>query len=96
MKFGTPPSAGQDAQSGTSSLRNLIQGGWSSCEDAPLAFSGNLLSVSPDIAEFGRQLMAEVGERTRRSIESGEFSHLSLVDSESQLLYDLCRVQCTL
>ena len=77
VKFGTPPSAGQDAQGNTPSLRNLIQGRRSSCEDASLAFFGSLLSVSPDIAEFGRQLMAKVGERTMRSIESGELSHLS-------------------
>ena len=73
VKFGTPPLAGQCAQTSTPSLRNLIQGGWSSCEDVPLAFSGNPLSVSPEVAEFGRQLMTEMGVRTMRSIESGKF-----------------------
>ena len=103
VKFGTPPLAGQGAQTSTPSLRNLIQGGWSSREDVPLAFSGNPLSVSPEVAEFGRQLMTKMGERTMRSIESGKLLCLSwssvmvscLYGSEDRLLYGCCRVQCT-
>ena len=102
VKFGTPPLAGQDAQASTPSLRDLIQGGWSSCEDVPLAISGNFLSVSPEIAEFGRQLMTEMREWTLRSIESDKLLYLSwssvmvscLVGSEDRLLYGCCRVQC--
>ena len=69
VKFGTPPPVGQSTQGGTPSLRNLIQGGWSTYDNPPLALSGDLLSVSPDIAEFGCQLMTEVGKRTMQSIE---------------------------
>ena len=103
VKFGTPPLAGECAQTSTPSVRNLIQGWWSSCEDVPLAFSGNPLSVSPEVAEFGRQLMTEMGERAMRSIENGKLLCLSrssvmvscLVGIEDQLLYGCCRVQCT-
>ena len=77
VKFGTPPLAGQGAQTSTPSLRDLIQGGWSSCEDVLLTISGNLLSVSPEVAEFGRQLITEMRERTLRSTESGKLLYLS-------------------